>query len=312
LDNLFPLTKTLLLFAGRFISYYLASKIRPLLAGYKITHRCNLKCLHCPYWKRSGAEANFDGVVVTMQRLRNMGVKILMLEGGEPMLWRDGRKTIKDVVDKARELFPCVCMTTNGTIPWEHLGLDRVWVSLDGPRSVHDSIRGDGVFDRVLNNLGCEAHRGTFVSSTINRVNMRSIPELMSCLSDLVAGVTIQFHYPYGGLPDPLYVERGERAAVLDELMSMKRSGVPVANSFRSLEDLKQERWTCENRLLANAEPDGSINHGCYLQNRGNADCSLCGFAAHNEMSLAFRSQWESISTGARIFFGCPRKQPLP
>lgn len=311
-DSLFPLTRTLSLFAGRFISYHLAGKVSPLLAGYKITHRCNLKCLHCPYWKRSGAEPNFDRVVATLQRLRDMGVKILMLEGGEPMLWRDGRKTIQDVVDRARELFPCVCMTTNGTIQWEHLPLDRVWVSLDGPRSVHDSIRGDGVFDRVLNNLGSEGRRGTFVSTTINRTNMHSIPELISFLSELVAGVTIQFHYPYGGLPDPLYVGRSERVAVLDELMSMKRSGDPVANSFRSLEELKQERWTCEDRLLANAEPDGSINHGCYLKNRGNADCTLCGFAAHNEMSLAFKSQWESIFTGAKIFFGYPRKESLP
>ncbi len=89
--------------------------------------------------------------------------------------------------------------------------------------------------------------------------------------------------------------------------MGLKRSGHVVANSSLSLEELKGERWTCEDRLLANAEPDGSINHGCYLKNRGNADCSLCGFTAHNEMSLAFNSRWESIRTGARIFFGEPR-----
>ncbi len=206
LDDLFPLIKTVFLFAGRFILYRFRGKVSPLLAGYKITHKCNLKCVHCPYWRRSGAEPNFEHVVSTMQRLRDNGVKILMFEGGEPMLWRDGKRTIQDAVDAARRLFPCVCMTTNGTIPWKHLPLDRVWVSLDGPRSVHDSIRGDGVFDRVLNNLGTNGRRGTFVSTTINRVNMDSMAELLSSLRGLVDGVTIQFHYPYGGLPDPLFV----------------------------------------------------------------------------------------------------------
>ena len=76
-----------------------------------------------------------------------------------------------------------------------------------------------------------------------------------------------------------------------------------MANSVRSLQELKLERWTCEDGLLANAEPDGTIHHGCYLKNRGIAECSFCGFAAHNEMSLAFKMKWQSVRTGMKIFF---------
>lgn len=289
-------------FAAPFLAYRLGLSIRPVLAGYKITHRCNLSCRHCPYWRRSGPEQGFEGVVSTLEQLRKLGVRILILEGGEPLLWRDGDKTIRDVIFEARRLFTSVCLTTNGILPWHDLPLDRVWVSLDGPPRVHDSIRGPRVFERVWANLDRQRDRSAFVSTTINRVNFDAVPEMMSMLRGRVGGVTIQFHYPYGGLPDPLFIAPEERAPLLEELIRLKIEGYPVANSVASLTEMKQELWTCDDKLLANAEPDGSIRHGCYLKNRGASVCSRCGFTAHNEMSLAFQGRWESIVTGLTIF----------
>jgi Fe-coproporphyrin III synthase len=294
-------------FAGPFLRYHLSGTVTPVLAGYKITHRCNLRCRHCPYWERSGPESDFSGAVTTLQRLAAMGVRILIVEGGEPLLWRDGTKTLADVLAVARTLFRSVCITTNGTLPWKRLPLDRVWVSLDGPEPIHDAMRGDGVFARVWAHLSERGGGRTFISTTVNTVNIASIPELVTLLRGKADGVTIQFHYPYQGLPDPLFVPPTERAPLLDELAHLKSRGFPVANSFRSLHELKQERWTCEDGLLANAEPDGSITTGCYLKNRGPAECSRCGFTAHNEMSLAFRGCLESVRTGMRIFFSTPR-----
>jgi len=308
----FSMTKTISIFARPFLAYTFAGKITPVLAGYKITHRCNLSCLHCPYWERSDAEQNFSGVLVTMERLKRMGVRILILEGGEPLLWRDGDKTILDVVREARKLFPSVCMTTNGTLPWNYIPLDRVWVSIDGPPGIHDSIRGDGAFNRAWENLKEAGDNTTLVSTTINQTNMNSIPELLTMLRGRTAGMTIQFHYPYRGLPDPLFIPVSDRSALLDELIQLKHLGYPVANSVGSLQEMKKDRWTCEDRLLANAEPDGTIHQGCYLKNRGPAVCSLCGFTAHNEMSLAFKRKWQSVQAGTRIFFGGSQWKTLP
>lgn len=295
--------RSLLSFAVPFVSYHLRGAVSPVLAGYKITHRCNLRCAHCPYWRRSGPEQDFQGVLSTLERLRKMGVRILILEGGEPLLWRDGNKSLEHVIDEARKRFLSVCITTNGILPWRHLPVDRAWVSLDGPPSVHDSIRGAGVFERVMENLRSGNCGEAFVSTTINRVNSSFIPELATLLKGVAAGVTIQFHYPYQGLPDPLFLPPVERAPVLDELIRLKLAGYPVANSVLSLNQLKEPRWICEDKLLANAEPDGTVLHGCYLKNRGPSECSHCGFSAHNEMSLAFRGSWKSIVTGLRTFF---------
>lgn len=302
-SRVFKSLRRLSCFLRPFVAYHVGGRIPPVLAGYKITHRCNLKCRPCPYWRRSGPEQNFDGVKGTLTRLREMGVRILILEGGEPLLWRDGDKSLRDVIRFARTLFPSVCVTTNGTLPWGHLETDRVWVSLDGTRSVHDALRGQPIFETIVENLHREGRGRAFISTTINTFNVANIPDLVVMLKGLVAGITIQFHYPYEGLPDTLFIPVPERIQVLDDLIRLKRDGYPVANSFNSLNQLKRPHWACEDKLLANAEPDGRILHGCYLKNRGPAVCAFCGFSAHNEMSLAFKGQWQSIATGLRTFF---------
>lgn len=303
LRDTYRMARGMFSFVHPFLKYHLASSIPPVLAGYKITHRCNLRCRHCPYWKRSGRESDFSTVVSILDRLAAMGVRILILEGGEPMLWRDGRKEIGHVVEAARKRFPCVCMTTNGILPWDNLPLNRVWISLDGPPALHDETRGEGVFERVWANLESQGHGRSFISTSIGRHNAGGIHQMMSLLKGTVEGVTIQFHYPYNGLPDPLFIDPPDRAPILDELIRLKRRGYPVANSFESLTELRKDRWTCEDRLLANAEPDGTILHGCYLKNRGPSVCAHCGFSAHNEMSLAFKGHPESIMVGLKVFF---------
>ena len=47
-------------FSGPFLKRLITGNPTPTLAGYKITHRCNLKCVHCPYWKRNGDELDFS------------------------------------------------------------------------------------------------------------------------------------------------------------------------------------------------------------------------------------------------------------
>lgn len=287
-----------------FTRYTVLGQISPVLAGYKITHKCNLKCRHCPYWKRPSLDQNFQGVLDTLRNLESAGVHVLILEGGEPMLWKDGPHDIHEVVSAARELFPSVCMTTNGTLPWGHLPLSRVWVSLDGPEQMNDSVRGRGVFQKVLNNIDLAGGRDSvYVSTTVNSMNISSIPELIAFLKGRVAGVTVQFYYPYLGLPDPLYVTLHDRRALLNSLIEMKREGYPIVNTESSLTALKDRIWVCEDRLLANADPNGTVSHGCYLKNRGPSVCELCGFTAHNEMTLAFRGNISSICTGLRTFF---------
>lgn len=291
-----------------FLWYYLwcrfAGKRIPLLAGFKLTHHCNLRCVHCPFWKNSQETMlTFEQVRDVMGKLRQSGVRILILEGGEPFLWRDGNYGLGEVVEEAKKLFYSVGVTTNGTFPLT-INPHIIWVSIDGMKETNDSIRGK-TFDVVMENIRHSRHPNILANITINKLNFREIPDLVRFLEGKVKGVTIQFHYPYNN-EDYLCLSFPERRKVLEELITLKQQGFALSDSFECLRALRDNSWKCEDWMLANVEPDGRINFGCYVKNRGAINCSLCGFAAHTEISFAYQLMLNPILVGMKVFrYGC-------
>ncbi|MGQ9585479.1 MAG: radical SAM protein [Anaerolineae bacterium] len=286
-----------------FVAHNLRSRIlgqrRPLLAGIKLTHRCNLRCRACPFWRRPGDDMPFDQALQVMDRLRQAGVRLVILEGGEPFLWQDGERRLEDLVAAAKARFFCVGVTTNGTFPLESQA-DLLWVSLDGLEANHDYNRGP-TFRKIVENLERSGHPCKFAQLTINRRNRGEIPDLVRFLADKVGGITFQFHYPYPESED-LYLPLEERGPVLEALIRLKRDGYPILDSYATLEALKDNSWRCHDWLIANAEPGGEVHLGCYLKGRGPADCRKCGFAAHVELSLAYDWQPGALRAGIRVF----------
>ncbi|MCX5894956.1 MAG: radical SAM protein [Proteobacteria bacterium] len=287
-----------------FLVYYIKCRIfkkkSPILAGFKITHACNLQCTHCPFWSKAGTGSlPYEKIVHILKALNSDGVRIIIIEGGEPFLWRDGAHTIYDVVEEAKKLFFSVGMITNGTFPLD-IPTDALWVSIDGRQKTHNRIRG-ACFEQILQHIDRSSHPNLLANVTINKLNCRDIPELVKYLSRKVKGITVQFYYPYDG-DTGLCVSPQERGEVLRQLIQLKQDGYPVSDSFDCLESLVGNTWQCEDWMLANVEPDGRINSGCYVKNRGEINCGMCGFAAHTEMSRAFQLRLEPFLAGKKIF----------
>jgi MoaA/NifB/PqqE/SkfB family radical SAM enzyme len=272
----------------------------PLLASFKLTYRCNLRCRSCPFWKMPSSDMPYETAIQRMDSLHKMGVRLLIFEGGEPFLWRDGDHRLNDLVRYAKDKFYCTGMTTNGTLPLD-TPADVIWVSLDGLRESHNANRGDGVFEKVITNIRASTHPRILVNVTVNRLNVRDIPALVRSVSDDVKGFTTQFHYPYPESED-LSLTHEQRVRVLEQMLALKHDGYPVLNSRATLEALKENRWKCHPWLIANVEPDGDMHTGCYVQHRTAVACDKCGFAVHTEISKAYDWNWEAIVTGRRIF----------
>ncbi len=277
----------------------LLGKRQPLLCGFKITHRCNLKCRICPFWRTGKVDITFAQAVRVMDRLRGDGVRLMIFEGGEPLLWRDGDRLLEDLVRKAKRRFFCTGITTNGTLPIE-TAADTVWVSIDGLRETHDIGRGRS-FDKIIENIKASSHPRIFANICFSSLNDGEATELVKYLSELVQGVTIQFYYPFPGSED-LELPEQRRVRVLEELLALKKQGYPLLDSFSTLRALKKNDWRCHSWLIASAEPDGAVNYGCYLENRADIACEKCGFAAHTEISKAYDWHLPAIRAGARIF----------
>ncbi|MFH1287949.1 MAG: radical SAM protein [bacterium] len=289
-----------------FLSYYFKTRFlrnkQPILAGFKLTHKCNLACRHCPFWKRQyNKMLKFNQVVDILHRLYETGIRIVIFEGGEPFLWKDGNYNVNDIIAEANKLFFSVGITTNGTFPMEVPLANTIWVSFDGLKETHNHIRGKQIFDDVLKNVRISSHPNIYANITINRLNVKEIPELVKFLDKLVKGITVQFHYPYDEM-DNLMLSRDERHWVLDELIKLKEAGFCIADSYKAMNVLKGNKWRCHDWMLADVDPDGKINLGCYVKNRGKVSCLDCGFAAHTEISLAYDLNIEAIKAGRRIF----------
>ncbi len=236
----------------------------------------------------------------SLNKLYEHGVRILIIEGGEPFLWEEAGYDIKDIVREARRLFFNVGITTNGTFPLD-VNANNIWVSIDGLKKTHDYLRGES-FDKIISNIRSSSHPKIFAHITINSLNWEEVPELVKFLSTEVKGITVQFHYPYQEVEEDLFLPFNKRMMVLENLISLKKQGLPIADSYACLKALKNNRWRCHPWMIASVDPDGKLTQGCYVKNRGEISCERCGFSAHTEISLAYSGVMESILVGNRIF----------
>jgi Fe-coproporphyrin III synthase len=287
-----------------FFDYYVQCRVFgrrfPILAGFKITHECNLRCRHCPFWsKATSTPLTFEAIVAIFKTLQEKGARILIIEGGEPFLWKDQAKTIHDVVREAKKYFFSVGLVTNGTFPLD-IPADVLWVSIDGLNDAHTQIRG-AAFERIVQHIEQSPHPHVLANITINSINHEHISDLVKYFTSRVKGFTVQFHYPYDG-DTSLCLSPGQKDNVISCLLGLKREGYPVLDSVTCLEAMRHNSWRCEDWMITNVEPDGHINTGCYVKNRGAVNCAFCGFAAHVEISQAFQMQLEPIRAGMRIF----------
>jgi MoaA/NifB/PqqE/SkfB family radical SAM enzyme len=279
----------------------LAGRCRPLLGGVKLTHACNLRCRACPFWKMGGPPIGLVELRRSLDDLYAIGVRLLIFEGGEPLLWRDAEYKLADILreEQAKRRFFSLGVTTNGTLPLD-VPADIVWVSVDGLQPTHDCLRGP-VFDKVIANIEASSHPRLLAHVTVNTWNCGELPELVRYLGERVRGITVQFYYPYEGTED-LSLSRDQRQSAVETLIALKHKGYPLLNSVAALRALVDNTWACHPWLLANVEPDGSLTQGCYLTNRSAISCERCGFSAHVELSLAYDWNPQAIVAGSRVF----------
>jgi len=288
---------------GYFLKHNIISRLfqirQPLLASFKITYRCTLKCRSCPFWKMEPLSIAYHRAMEIMNEFHRKGVRLLIFEGGEPFLWQDGDYHLEDLVRFAKQKFFRVGITTNGTLPIA-TEADVVWVSIDGLQQTHEKNRGK-CFEKIMATIAASSHANILAHITINRLNFTEIPELIAFLSKKVRGITIQFYYPFPN-SDDLWLPEPDRIAVLNQLIELKQQGYPIFNSTATLEGLKKNTWKCHDWLIANAEPDGRMNIGCYLKDRAEISCEKCGFAAHTEIAKAYDWNFGAILAGQKTF----------
>ena len=123
----------------KYTGWKLFKKRSPIFGSADIINVCNLHCDHCYWWtnrKESDELTLEQWKEVIDEKFKKQHVFAVTVIGGEPMMR-------PDVVELFAKEFPRrACVVTNGTFPLPKIkDLYFYWISIDGDKSTHNSIR---------------------------------------------------------------------------------------------------------------------------------------------------------------------------
>lgn len=258
----------------------------PLICGLAITDRCNLQCRGCRVSNTGRRDMTWDEIAERLRSAYRRGCREVYFSGGEPMIWRDGERTVHDAIALAREIgYFHVHVYTNGTLGIDS-SADLTWVSMDGLPGVYETRRGDH-FAQVDQAIREAREARTAVIYVIDRFTAAGIGSFLRWVRDTrlpVAGVMVYFHTPYYGVDD-LFLTAEERAPVIDQLLGYKREGLPLINSRAGLLALQSGRWPRRVPIAIVVDVDGES----VCCRAADEVCPECGYAACTEITEARR-----------------------
>ena len=152
--------------------YLFLLELKRIIFGVKyfaevdVTDNCNLRCKHCYHFHGKDYFETQELPVHLWEKrfneLYKLGIRGILLVGGEPALRLD-------VLMLADKIFPLVYVITNGTVKIPKEFNHRLFVSIDGTQEKNDSLRGAGVFSKVMKNYSGD--KRAVINMTITKDN---------------------------------------------------------------------------------------------------------------------------------------------
>jgi radical SAM protein with 4Fe4S-binding SPASM domain len=271
----------------KFESKYLERGFRaPLFVSWDITHQCNGKCLYC--YSDSGKNVNTKTEFTTMEILKvveelsEIGVRVLTLSGGEPMMRKDWGK----IAVFARQKGLSVNLQTNGLlINSENADLimnseiNSVAVTLNSHIPlIHDKISNlKGSFWKVIRAIILLIDRGVrvvinYTPTSLNKDHGLEIVELAKTLG--VKAVNLSSYIPIGRSDKSYDISPDDRRKILDEWIVAKeenKGGIDLiwhdcrVSQLESNEEKRDYFGCVAGWFTAGILPDGKVTPCIYL-----------------------------------------------
>ena len=165
---------------------------------FQLTRNCNLRCSFCGQWGKKGFFADSSGSEMTLNdwnriiyeleeyRYKTGTSPVITLWGGEPLVSHCFDEIAKTLKYKQFQTE----LITNGTKIDKHKEIieeciDRLYVSLDGNSKIHNQIRGEGVFEKVIENLERLNHKNITVMSVVTHALIDNLEGFLDELNKL-------------------------------------------------------------------------------------------------------------------------------
>jgi SynChlorMet cassette radical SAM/SPASM protein ScmE len=228
----------------------------PDLVTLILTRRCNILCKHCAvlYSSEPSKELSTERWIGIIEKLERAKVFKLHISGGEPFI-RGNIFSIIEAIFKKPFRFS---LNTNATLINDNIARrlsdfkkrnDYISVSIDGSNpEIHDRIRGEGSFKRMLNGVKCLINAENSVSgfTVVMRYNFNDLPNIVRLVRDLgMNGLKINNLIPEGeGLKNYLELmpteEQKKRAFKMRDIL-IERFGNFVNGTFFDILEFWEE-----------------------------------------------------------------------
>ena len=172
----------------------------PRSASIEIYPFCNFNCEHCYVIDHIDNNISLTSEIINyLKELSVVGVNVIQLTGGEPLLHPD----FKEIFYNACTFFDEIAITSNGSLIDESLAsylLDTAQlnsssvifqISLDGPKEIHNKVRRKkSAFEETINGIKMLVKKSIPVrlAFTINRENLDYIEETVKIAKELGVG----------------------------------------------------------------------------------------------------------------------------
>jgi radical SAM protein with 4Fe4S-binding SPASM domain len=302
---------------------YLKTKVdmtRPVKIYGIINERCNFKCRYCEYWRLEHYqdELPIDEWKSGLASLKDfLGSYHIEFSGGEPFI----KKGFLDLLEWCHEQNITFGVTTNGSalkpkiitrFLETHPFNMNVSVDSNNPE-IHDHMRGiPGSLKHLLSAIPQlreeQARLGinfpVIIKPTVCAPNFRQLPEMVEWATRDLGGTIINFQ-PVDRWTsetyDELWIEKKDHAdlqAVVNELIQMKRDGLPIMNS-----ELTMNLWV--KHYLEEKAPESAMPCRVGLRNyfiRSNGDVEVCWYwpPIGNIKSQTAEEIWQSAEARKR------------
>jgi Fe-coproporphyrin III synthase len=330
----------------RTVLNFVSDRIHDLpLAVVYVTERCHSKCVGCDFWRHGTAELGVERAAVLARELTELGTRLVLLTGGEPLFhsrWEEVARSFRD------ENLPLWLLTSGISLSKDRQTVrslfDRVTVSVDGAtRASYRATRGIDAFDAVVDGIAGLVEEGVWVSirTTVQKRNFSEIPELVRLARRLgvreisFLPVDVRSRLAFGRSEDPsadgLALELADLPAFESALAELHEERLLeqelVAESPAKLQRMREyfaallglgdfPPVRCNTpRFSAVVRPDGSVQPCHFIEGNGGAGRALADALNASEL-VGIR---KSIRKGSReecLRCVCPMRrvpwEPLP